>query len=213
MDYELILKDLGYALPLQNLRLDPMAVTGNTTVLSVTDTTTGENSTYVVGKIRGVVLLSGSPLIPTLNDNAHPITETQKAPTSTETKISTEAEVVTPVEEDSSTQEDTKVDSSTQEDTKVDSSTQEDTKVDSSTQEDTPTIPDIMEDTPERLNYSITTHFIVIPEGQHVPVIVPSNSDISTMNGGALAMKIKSIRKTYGETARIMNSCVPDKYR
>ena len=193
MDYELILKDLGYALPLQNLRLDPMAVTGNTTVLSVTDTTTGENSTYVVGKIRGVVLLSGSPLIPTLNDNAHPITETQKAPTSTETKISTEAEVVTPVEEDSSTQEDT--------------------KVDSSTQEDTPTIPDIMEDTPERLNYSITTHFIVIPEGQHVPVIVPSNSDISTMNGGALAMKIKSIRKTYGETARIMNSCVPDKYR
>ena len=193
MDYELILRDLGYTLPLQNLRLDPMAVTGNTTVLSVTDTTTGENSTYVVGKIRGVVLLSGSPLIPTLNDNAHPITEAQKTPTPTETKISTEAEVVTSVEEDSSTEEDT--------------------KVDSSTEEDTPTIPDIMEDTPERLNYSITTHFIVIPEGQHVPVIVPSNSDISTMNGGALAMKIKSIRKTHGETARIMNSCVPDKYR
>ena len=193
MDYELILRDLGYALPLQNLRLDPMAVTGNTTVLSVTDTTTGENSTYVVGKIRGVVLLSGSPLIPTLNDNAHPITEAQKAPTPTEAKISTEAEVVTPVEENSSTEEDT--------------------KVDSVVQEDTPTVPDIMKDTPERLNYSITTHFIVIPEGQHVPVIVPSNSDISTMNGGALAMKIKSIRKTYGETARIMNSCVPDKYR
>lgn len=193
MDYELILRDLGYSLPLQNLRLDPMAVTGNTTVLSVTDTTTGENSTYVVGKIRGVVLLSGSPLIPTLNDNAHPITEAQKAPTPTEANISTEAEVVTSVEEDSSTEEDT--------------------KVDSSTEEDTPTIPDIMEDIPERLNYSITTHFIVIPEGQHVPVIVPSNSDISTMNGGALAMKIKSIRKTYGETARIMNSCVPDKYR
>lgn len=193
MDYELILRDLGYALPLQNLRLDPMAVTGNTTVLSVTDTTTGENSTYVVGKIRGVVLLSGSPLIPTLNDNTRPITETQKTPTPTEAKISTEAEVVTPVEEDSSTEKDT--------------------KVDSSTEEDTPTIPDIMEDTPERLNYSITTHFIVIPEGQHVPVIVPSNSDISTMNGGALAMKIKSIRKTYGETARIMNSCVSDKYR
>ena len=193
MDYELILRDLGYALPLQNLRLDPMAVTGNTTVLSVTDTTTGENSTYVVGKIRGVVLLYGSPLIPTLNDNARPITETQKAPTPTEAKISTEAEAVTPVEEDSSAEEDT--------------------KVDSSAEEDTPTVPDIMEDTPERLNYSITTHFIVIPEGQHVPVIVPSNSDISTMNGGALAMKIKSIRKTYGETARIMNSCVPDKYR
>lgn len=193
MDYELILKDLGYALPLQNLRLDPMAVTGNTTVLSVTDTTTGENSTYVVGKIRGVVLLSGSPLIPTLNDNARPITETQETPTPTEAKISTEAEVVTPVEENSSTEEDI--------------------KVDSVVQEDTPTVPDIMEDTPERLNYSITTHFIVIPEGQHVPVIVPSNSDISTMNGGALAMKIKSIRKTYGETARIMNSCVPDKYR
>lgn len=193
MDYELILKDLGYALPLQNLRLDPMAVTGNTTVLSVTDTTTGENSTYVVGKIRGVVLLSGSPLIPTLNDNTHHITEAQKAPTPTEAKISTEAEVVTPVEEDINTEEDT--------------------KVDSVVQEDIPTIPDIMEDTPERLNYSITTHFIVIPEGQHVPVIVPSNSDISTMNGGALAMKIKSIRKTYGETARIMNSCVPDKYR
>lgn len=193
MDYELILRDLGYVLPLQNLRLDPMAVTGNTTVLSVTDTTTGENSTYVVGKIRGVVLLSGSPLIPTLNDNARPITETQKAPAPTEAQISTEAEVVTPVEEDSSTQEDT--------------------KVDSVVQEDTPTVPDIMEDTLERLNYSITTHFIVIPEGQHVPVIVPSNSDISTMNGGALAMKIKSIRKTYGETARIMNSCVPDKYR
>lgn len=193
MDYELILKDLGYALPLQNLHLDPMAVTGNTTVLSVTDTTTGENSTYVVGKIRGVVLLSGSPLIPTLNDNARPITETQETPTPTEAKISTEAEVVTPVEENSSTEEDI--------------------KVDSVVQEDTPTVPDIMEDTPERLNYSITTHFIVIPEGQHVPVIVPSNSDISTMNGGALAMKIKSIRKTYGETARIMNSCVPDKYR
>ena len=193
MDYELILKDLGYALPLQNLRLDPMTVTGNTTVLSVTDTTTGENSTYVVGKIRGVVLLSGSPLIPTLNDNARPITKAQKAPTPTEAEISTEAEVVTPVEEDSSTEEDA--------------------PVDSSTEEDIPTTPDIMEDTPERLNYSITTHFIVIPEGQHVPVIVPSNSDISTMNGGALAMKIKSIRKTYGETARIMNSCVPDKYR
>ena len=193
MDYELILKDLGYALPLQNLRLDPMAVTGNTTVLSVTDTTTGENSTYVVGKIRGVVLLSGSPLIPTLNDNTHPTITAQKTPTPTKAKISTEAEVVTPVEENSSTEEDT--------------------KVDSSTQEDTPTVPDIMEDTAERLNYSITTHFIVIPEGQHVPVIVPSNSDISTMNGGALAMKIKSIRKTYGETARIMNSCVPDKYR
>lgn len=193
MDYELILKDLGYALPLQNLRLDPMAVTGNTTVLSVTDTTTGENSTYVVGKIRGVVLLSGSPLIPTLNDNTRPITETQETPTPTEAEISTEAEAVTPVEEDSSTEEDT--------------------KVDFAIQEDTPTVPDIMEDTPERLNYSITTHFIVIPEGQHVPVIVPSNSDISTMNGGALAMKIKSIRKTHGETARIMNSCVPDKYR
>lgn len=192
MNYELILRDLGYALPLQNLRLDPMAVTGNTTVLSVTDTTTGENSTYVVGKIRGVVLLSGSPLIPTLNDNTRPITETQKAPTPIEAKISTETEVVTPVGED--IKEDT-------------------TPVDSSTEEDTPTIPDIMEDTPERLNYSITTHFIVIPEGQHIPVIVPSNSDISTMNGGALAMKIKSIRKTYGETARIMNSCVPDKYR
>ena len=203
MDYELILQDLGYALPLQNLRLDPMAVTGNTTVLSVTDTTTGENSTYVVGKIRGIVLLSGSPLIPTLNDNARPITEAQETPTSPKAEISTEAEVVTPVEEDSSTGEDTK----------VDSSTGEDTKVDSAIQEDTPTPPDIMEDTPERLNYSITTHFIVIPEGQHVPVIVPSNSDISTMNGGALAMKIKSIRKTYGETARIMNSCVPDKYR
>ena len=203
MDYELILKDLGYALPLQNLRLDPMAVTGNTTVLSVTDTTTGENSTYVVGKIRGVVLLSGSPLIPTLNDNTRPITEAQEAPTPTEAEISTEAEVVTPVEEDSSTQEDTKVDSAVQEDTKI----EEDTK------EDIPTAPDIMEDTAERLNYSITTHFIVIPDGQHVPVIVPSNSDISTMNGGALAMKIKSIRKTYGETARIMNSCVPDKYR
>ena len=183
MDYELILKDLGYALPLQNLRLDPMAVTGNTTVLSVTDTTTGENSTYVVGKIRGVVLLSGSPLIPTLNDNTRPITEAQETPTPTKAEISTETEVVTPVEEDSATEE------------------------------DIPTVPDIMEDTPERLNYSITTHFIVIPEGQHVPVIVPSNSDISTMNGGALAMKIKSIRKTYGETARIMNSCVPDKYR
>lgn len=193
MDYELILRDLGYALPLQNLRLDPMAVTGNTTVLSVTNTTTGENSTYVVGKIRGIVLLSGSPLIPTLNDNTRPITEAQKAPASTEAQISTEAEVVTPVEEDSSTGEDA--------------------PVDSVVQEDTPTIPDIMEDTPERLNYSITTHFIVIPEGQHVPIIVPSNSDISTMNGGALAMKIKSIRKTYGETARIMNSCVPDKYR
>lgn len=193
MDYELILKDLGYALPLQNLRLDPMAVTGNTTVLSVTDTTTGENSTYVVGKIRGVVLLSGSPLIPTLNDNTRPITEAQKTPTPTKAEISTEAEAVTSVEEDSSTEEDT--------------------KVDSVVQEDIPTVPDIMEDTPERLNYSITTHFIVIPEGQHVPVIVPSNSDISTMNGGALAMKIKSIRKTYGETARIMNSCVPDKYR
>lgn len=193
MDYELILRDLGYALPLQNLRLDPMAVTGNTTVLSVTDTTTGENSTYVVGKIRGVVLLSGSPLIPTLNDNTRPITETQETPTPTKAEISTEAEVVTPVEEDSSTEEDT--------------------EEDSSTQEDIPTVPDIMEDTPERLNYSITTHFIVIPDGQHTPVIVPSNSDISTMNGGALAMKIKSIRKTYGETARIMNSCVPDKYR
>ena len=192
MDYELILKDLGYALPLQNLRLDPMAVTGNTTVLSVTDTTTGENSTYVVGKIRGVVLLSGSPLIPTLNDNTRPITETQETPTPIEAKISTEAEVVTPVK---------------------DSSTEEDTKVDSSTEEDTPTVPDIMEDTPERLNYSITTHFIVIPEGQNTPVLVPSNNDISTMNGGALAMKIKSIRKTHGETARIMNSCVPDKYR
>ena len=193
MDYELILRDLGYALPLQNLRLDPMAVTGNTTVLSVTDTTTGENSTYVVGKIRGVVLLSGSPLIPTLNDNTRPITETQETPTPTEAKISTEAEVVTPVKEDSSTEEDT--------------------KVDSAIQEDTPTVPDIMEDTPERLNYSITTHFIVIPEGQNTPVLVPSNNDISTMNGGALAMKIKSIRKTHGETARIMNSCVPDKYR
>lgn len=192
MDYELILRDLGYALPLQNLRLDPMAVTGNTTVLSVTDTTTGENSTYVVGKIRGVVLLSGSPLIPTLNDNTRPITETQETPTPTEAKISTEAEVVTPVK---------------------DSSTEEDTEEDSSTEEDISTIPDIMEDTAERLNYSITTHFIVIPEGQHVPVLVPSNNDISTMNGGALAMKIKSIRKTYGETARIMNSCVPDKYR
>ena len=203
MDYELILRDLGYALPLQNLRLDPMAVTGNTTVLSVTDTTTGENSTYVVGKIRGVVLLSGSPLIPTLNDNTRPITETQETPTPTEAKISTEAEVVTPVKEDSSTEEDTK----------VDSAIQEDTKVDSAIQEDTPTVPDIMEDTPERLNYSITTHFIVIPEGQNTPVLVPSNNDISTMNGGALAMKIKSIRKTHGETARIMNSCVPDKYR
>ena len=209
MDYELILKDLGYALPLQNLRLDPMAVTGNTTVLSVTDTTTGENSTYVVGKIRGVVLLSGSPLIPTLNDNTHPTITAQKTPTPTKAEISTEAEVVTPVEEDINTEEE----SSTQEDTKVDSSTEEDTEEESSTEEDTPTIPNIMEDTPERLNYSITTHFIVIPDGQHTPVIVPSNSDISTMNGGALAMKIKSIRKTYGETARIMNSCVPDKYR
>lgn len=200
MDYELILRDLGYALPLQNLRLDPMAVTGNTTVLSVTDTTTGENSTYVVGKIRGVVLLSGSPLIPTLNDNAHSIIKTQKTPTPTKAEISTKAEVVTPVknsipEEDSSTQEDT---------------TPTDVQEDSQIEEDT---PDIMEDTPERLNYSITTHFIVIPEGQYTPVLIPSNSDISTMNGGALAMKIKSIRKTYGETARIMNSCVPDKYR
>ena len=198
MDYELILKDLGYALPLQNLRLDPMAVTGNTTVLSVTDTTTGENSTYVVGKIRGVVLLSGSPLIPTLNDNTHSTITAQKTPTPPKAEISTEAEVATPVEED------TKEDSSTQEDT---------TPVDSSTEEDTPTTPDIMEDTADRLDYSITTHFIVIPEGQYTPVLIPSNSDISTMNGGALAMKIKSIRKTHGETARIMNSYVPDKYR
>ena len=193
MDFELILRNLGYELPIKNLDITPITVTGSTTVLSVTDTETGENSVYVTGKLRGLVHVSGSQLIPKINEDGKK-NEKENLPKKEDEKISNETEDTDSVLEDTETQKPNI--ESTQHDVK-------DPQVDTNNQEEIAEVD---------LNLDSTSEFLLKLEDGKIEK-VPSTSDISKMNGGVIAMKVKSLRKNYGENIKILNTCVPEKYR
>lgn len=193
MDYQLILRNLGYELPIKNLDITPITVTGSTTVLSVTDTETGENSVYVTGKLRGLVHVSGSELIPKLDDDGKK-NEKESLPKKEDEKVHTETEDTDAVLEDKETKN--SIVESTQHDVK-------DPQVDTNNQEEISEVD---------LDPSSTSEFLLELEDGKIER-VPSNTDISKMNGGVITMKIKSLRKNYGENIKILNTCVPEKYR
>ena len=193
MDYQLILRNLGYELPIKNLDITPITVTGSTTVLSVTDTETGENSVYVTGKLRGLVHVSGSELIPKIDDDRKK-DEKENLPKKEDEKVHTETEDTGSVLEDKETKN--SIVESTQHDVK-------DPQVDTNNQEEISEVD---------LDPSSTSEFLLELEDGKIER-VPSNTDISKMNGGVIAMKVKSLRKNYGENIKILNTCVPEKYR
>lgn len=187
MDYELILKNLGYKLPIKNLEISPVTVTGSTTVLSVTDIITGENSVYVTGKLRGLVHVSGADLIPKIDDGKN--REEKKIQSKEEEKISDEAENTSAVEETLNENENLETD--------------EHEQVETNNQKDAEEVEHDIDSTSEFL--------LKLPDGSIEKV--PVNSDISKMNGGVLSMKIKSFKKTYGDDIKILNTAVPEKYK
>lgn len=189
MDYQLILRNLGYELPIKNLDITPITVTGSTTVLSVTDTETGENSVYVTGKLRGLVHVSGSELIPKINKDGK-----KNLPKKEDEKVHTETEDTGAVLEDKETKN--SIVESTQHDVK-------DPQVDTNNQEEISEVD---------LDLGSTSEFLLELEDGKIER-VPSTADISKMNGGVIAMKVKSLRKNYGENIKILNTCVPEKYR
>lgn len=193
MDYQLILRNLGYELPIKNLDITPITVTGSTTVLSVTDTETGENSVYVTGKLRGLVHVSGSELIPKINEDGKK-NEKENLPKKEDEKISNETEDTGAVLEDKETKN--SIVESTQHDVK-------DPQVDTNNQEEISEVD---------LDLGSTSEFLLELEDGKIER-VPSTADISKMNGGVIAMKVKSLRKNYGENIKILNTCVPEKYR
>ena len=193
MDYQLILRNLGYELPIKNLDITPITVTGSTTVLSVTDTETGENSVYVTGKLRGLVHVSGSELIPKINEDGKK-NEKENLPKKEDKKISNETEDTGAVLEDKETKN--SIVESTQHDVK-------DPQVDTNNQEEISEVD---------LDLGSTSEFLLELEDGMVER-VPSSADISKMNGGVIAMKVKSLRKNYGENIKILNTCIPEKYR
>lgn len=193
MDYQLILRNLGYQLPIKNLDITPITVTGSTTVLSVTDTETGENSVYVTGKLRGLVHVSGSELIPKLDDDGKK-NEKENLPKKEDEKVHTETEDTGAVLEDKETKN--SIVESTQHDVK-------DPQVDTNNQEEISEVD---------LDLGSTSEFLLELEDGKIER-VPSTADISKMNGGVIAMKVKSLRKNYGENIKILNTCVPEKYR
>lgn len=193
MDYQLILRNLGYELPIKNLDITPITVTGSTTVLSVTDTETGENSVYVTGKLRGLVYVSGSQLIPKINEDGKK-NEKESLPKKEDEKISNETEDTGAVLESEETQKPNI--ESTQHDVK-------DPQVDTNNQEEISEVD---------LDLGSTSEFLLKLEDGKIER-VPSTADISKMNGGVIAMKVKSLRKNYGENIKILNTCVPEKYR
>lgn len=193
MDYQLILRNLGYELPIKNLDITPITVTGSTTVLSVTDTETGENSVYVTGKLRGLVHVSGSQLIPKLDDDGKK-DEKENLPKKKDKKIFDKTEDTGAVLEDTETQKPNI--ESTQHDVK-------DPQVDTNSQEESPEVD---------LDLSSTSEFLLQHKDGKIER-VSSTTDISKMNGGVVAMKVKSLRKNYGENIKILNTCVPEKYR
>lgn len=193
MDYQLILRNLGYELPIKNLDITPITVTGSTTVLSVTDTETGENSVYVTGKLRGLVHVSGSELIPKLDDDGKK-NEKENLPKKEDEKVHTETEDTGAVLEDKETKN--SIVESTQHDVK-------DPQVDTNNQEESSEVD---------LDLGSTSEFLLKLEDGKIER-VPSTADISKMNGGVIAMKVKSLRKNYGENIKILNTCVPEKYR
>lgn len=193
MDYQLILRNLGYELPIKNLDITPITVTGSTTVLSVTDTETGENSVYVTGKLRGLVHVSGSELIPKIDDDGKK-NEKESLPKKENEKISNETEDTGAVLEDTETQN--PIVESIQHDVK-------DPEVDTNNQEESPEVD---------LDLSSTSEFLLELENGKIER-VSSTTDISKMNGGVIAMKVKSLRKNFGENIKILNTCVPEKYR
>lgn len=193
MDYQLILRNLGYELPIKNLDITPITVTGSTTVLSVTDTETGENSVYVTGKLRGLVHVSGSELIPKLDDDGKK-NEKESLPKKEDEKILNKTEDTDSVLEDEKTQKPNI--ESTKHDVK-------DQQVDTNNQEENPEVD---------LDLSSTSEFLLELEDGKIER-VPSTTDILKMNGGVIAMKVKSLRKNYGENIKILNTCVPEKYR
>lgn len=193
MDYQLILRNLGYELPIKNLDITPITVTGSTTVLSVTDTETGENSVYVTGKLRGLVHVSGSELIPKINEDGKK-NEKENLPKKEDEKVHTETEDIGAVLEDKETKN--SIVESTQHDVK-------DPQVDTNNQEEISEVD---------LDLGSTSEFLLELEDGKIER-VPSSTDISKMNGGVISMKIKSLRKNYGENIKILNTCVPEKYR
>lgn len=193
MDYQLILRNLGYELPIKNLDITPITVTGSTTVLSVTDTETGENSVYVTGKLRGLVHVSGSELIPKINEDGKK-NEKENLPKKEDEKVHTETEDTGAVLEDKETKN--SIVESTQHDVK-------DPQVDTNNQEEISEVD---------LDLGSTSEFLLELEDGKIER-VPSTADISKMNGGVIAMKVKSLRKNYGENIKILNTCVPEKYR
>lgn len=193
MDYQLILRNLGYELPIKNLDITPITVTGSTTVLSVTDTETGENSVYVTGKLRGLVHVSGSELIPKINEDEKK-DEKENLPKKEDEKVHTETEDTNSVLENEETQ--TQNIESTQHDVK-------DPQVDTNNQEEISEVD---------LDLDSTSEFLLELEDGKIER-VPSNTDISKMNGGVIAMKVKNLHKNYGENIKILNTCVPEKYR
>ena len=193
MDYQLILRNLGYELPIKNLDITPITVTGSTTVLSVTDKETGENSVYVTGKLRGLVHVSGSELIPKIDDDGKK-DEKENLPKKEDEKILDETENTGAVLENEETQK--PIVESTQHDVK-------DPQVDTNNQEEISEVD---------LDPSSTSEFLLELEDGKIER-VPSTTDISKMNGGVIAMKVKSLRKNYGENIKILNTCVPEKYR
>ena len=193
MDYQLILRNLGYELPIKNLDITPITVTGSTTVLSVTDTETGENSVYVTGKLRGLVHVSGSQLIPKINEDGKK-NEKENLLKKEDEKISNETEDTGAVLEDKETKN--SIVESTQHDVK-------DPQVDTNNQEEISEVD---------LDLSSTSEFLLKLEDGRIERI-PSTTDISKMNGGVISMKVKSLRKNYGENIKILNTCVPEKYR
>nr|DAT89847.1 MAG TPA: hypothetical protein [Caudoviricetes sp.] len=193
MDYQLILRNLGYELPIKNLDITPITVTGSTTVLSVTDTETGENSVYVTGKLRGLVHVSGSELIPKLDDDEKE-NEKENLPKKEDEKVHTETEDTGAVLEDTETQK--PIIESIQHDVK-------DPQVDTNNQEEISEVD---------LDLGSTSEFLLELEDGKIER-VPSSTDISKMNGGVIAMKVKNLRKNYGENIKILNTCVPEKYR
>lgn len=193
MDYQLILRNLGYELPIKNFDITPITVTGSTTVLSVTDIETGENSVYVTGKLRGLVHVSGSELIPKINDDGKK-NEKESLSKKEDEKVHTETEDTGAVLEDKETKN--SIVESTQHDVK-------DPQVDTNNQEEISEVD---------LDLSSTSEFLLELEDGKIER-VPSTTDISKMNGGVIAMKVKSLRKNYGENIKILNTCVPEKYR
>ena len=193
MDYQLILRNLGYELPIKNLDITPITVTGSTTVLSVTDTETGENSVYVTGKLRGLVHVSGSELIPKINEDGKK-NEKENLPKKEDEKVHIETEDTGAVLEDKETKN--SIVESTQHDVK-------DPQVDTNNQEEISEVD---------LDLGSTSEFLLKLEDGKIER-VPSSTDISKMNGGVIAMKVKSLRKNYGENIKILNTCVPEKYR